>query len=67
MKATTDCDKSQAIYCLCGAAWKNLSPQEVKRIGPYFYDIHSGAGHGPATARQAALARRRTDKDEEAA
>jgi hypothetical protein len=52
-------------YCLCGgAATARSTPrapaEDVMRM---FDQLHSGEGHGPATARQAAAARRRNEEN----
>lgn len=48
-------------YCLCGGAATATSSDAalMQRISEGFDTVHTGDGHGPATARQAAAARRR--------
>lgn len=52
-------------YCLCGAALDVSSapaPTAAQFVAATFDRIHTGEGHGPATQRQAADARRREDR-----
>lgn len=51
-------------YCLCGASMKVTSTPAglALTLDALFDDRHSpGNGHGPASAKQAAYARRRAD------
>jgi hypothetical protein len=48
-------------HCLCGAGFEistNL-PEMARKLNAIFWEGHSGPGHGAATAREAANARRR--------
>lgn len=50
-------------YCLCGGAATATSSnaEAVQFVSDGFDRVHTGEGHGPATARQAAAARRREE------
>lgn len=51
-------------YCLCGGSMsvKCDNVDMVVALDAAFGDTHSGDGHGPATAKQAAKARAREDE-----
>ena len=56
--------KRLALYCRCGAAWTGtLSGPMAAGMTAEFHAIHNGPDHGPATAREAAAARAREEKD----
>lgn len=50
-------------YCLCGGAATATSSdaEAVQFVSDAFDTVHTGDGHGAATARQAAAARRREE------
>ena len=53
-----------AFYCQCGAAMTGaVEPAStVAELEAVFLSVHSGSGHGPATQREAANARRRSER-----
>jgi hypothetical protein len=57
-----------AIYCQCGAAYSySLSGRGAlttsEGIFKLWSELHQGEGHGPASARQAARARRQAESE----
>ena len=53
-----------ANYCLCGAALRGTMPPVLaETLLAEWNKIHTGTGHGPATAKQARSARRKSDKE----
>jgi hypothetical protein len=53
-----------ARYCLCGGAVqvRSTPPTIAEGIAEQFERLHTGDGHGEATAAQAASARRREER-----
>lgn len=53
-------------YCLCGASLTGRStpPGAIRDVADVFDQRHTGEGHGPGTAAQAAAARRRAERAE---
>ncbi len=53
-------------YCLCGASLRGgASPDDIAfGLTAMFDRFHSGDGHGPVTAKQAAAVRRREEANE---
>jgi hypothetical protein len=51
-------------YCRCGASMRGsvTPPAAARRVVALFDEFHTGEGHGPATAAQAAAARRREER-----
>lgn len=54
------------LWCTCGGTLDARSPdvEAVNGVAAAFERIHTGDGHGPANARQAAAARRRDERRE---
>lgn len=53
-------------YCMCGASLRGSASPLDMAVGltAMFDRFHSGDGHGPATAKQAAAVRRREEANE---
>lgn len=53
---------SISMWCLCGASMKGSGPgnyRDAASLQTIFWSLHSGEGHGPSDAKQAANTRRR--------
>lgn len=55
---------SLTVYCKCGGSMKGSGAGEMAAVAELqaaWWQIHDGEGHGPATQKEAARARRKVE------